>query len=198
MDAFAQFDTAARRIRDMPTESEQQKKLQKAVYMQAYQFLSLHMLPLKSLPKVLRHAAPNGHARPNGAMPNGKSYSSGDIRNGPNGRQMLAAIHKHGSTPSVTSLTPSVTPSIASSATISALETEEKELRERLIVLEEQKFFVSEMLADASKHRRFDEVESLKANVLELGKEVDEIRGQLGQVERGFVGVYSGVGEGIG
>jgi rabenosyn-5 len=161
MDAFAQFDTAARRIRDMPTESSAQKKLQKAVYHQAYNFLSLHMLPLKSLPKILKHATPNG--RPS------SSYLSAIKRNEP-GVDSSSVIS-------------------ASSAQISAMEAEEKELRDRLIVLEEQKFFVSEMIADANKRRKFDEVAALAQNVEDLSKEIDTINGQLSQLN--FAAAYT-------
>ena len=77
---------------------------------------------------------------------------------------------------------------VSSSSAVSALESEEKELRERLIVLEEQKFMVSEMVADATKHRRFDEVTSLAQNLEDLSREVDQINGQLGQLD--FAGVY--------
>ena len=64
-DAFTQYDVAARRIRDLPAESPTQAKLQKAIYVQATNFLHTHMLPLKSLPKILKHAAP--HGRPPGS-----------------------------------------------------------------------------------------------------------------------------------
>ncbi|KAF2089421.1 hypothetical protein K490DRAFT_72196 [Saccharata proteae CBS 121410] len=167
MDAFSQFDTAARRIRDLPTDSPTQKKLQKAVYQQAYNFLSLHMLPLKSLPKVLKHASPNGisHAKPNGRT---------------NGALAAIKYNDMADSGSVAS----------SSSAISAMEAEEKELRERLIVLEEQKFFVSEMIADANRHRRYDEVGSLAQNVEDLSKEIDQINGQLGQLD--FGAVYGG------
>lgn len=158
MDAFAQFDNAARRIRDMPTESPTQRKLQKAIYQQAYNFLSLHMLPLRSLPKVLKHAAPHGTrsgARTGGALAAIKynDIDSGSVR--------------------------------SSSSAVSVMESEEKELRERLIVLEEQKFMVSEMVADATKHRRFDEVSSLSQNLEDLNKEIDQINNQLGQLDFG-------------
>jgi rabenosyn-5 len=155
MDAFAQFDIAAKRIRDMPTESPTQKKLQHTVYQQAYSFLSLHMLPLRSLPRILKHAAPQGR---------------------PNGGGALAAIQRTDSSASVVS------------SEVSAMETEEKELRERLIVLQEQKFMVSEMVADATKHRRFDEVTSLKTNLEDLNQEIDQVNGQLGQLD--FAGAY--------
>ncbi|KAF2472855.1 uncharacterized protein BDR25DRAFT_219206 [Lindgomyces ingoldianus] len=163
MDAFSQFDSAARRIRDLPTESPTQKKLQKAVYQQAYSFLSLHMLPLRSLPKILKHAAPHG------SKVNGR----------PNGGGALAAIKfndiEAGSV-------------VSSSSAVSAMEAEEKELRERAIILEEQRFMVSGMVSDATKHRRFDEVSSLAQNLEDLNKEIDQINGQLGQLD--FASAY--------
>lgn len=161
MDAFGQYDSAARRIRDMPTESPTQKKLQKAVYQQAYNFLSLHMLPLRSLPKVLKHAAPQG------SKANGRS-----------GGALAAIKYNDIDAGSI----------VSSSSAVSALESEEKELRERLIILEEQKFLVSEMLSDATKHRRFDEVSSLAQNLEDLNMEIDQINGQLGQMD--FAGAY--------
>jgi hypothetical protein len=157
MDAFSKFDAAAKRIRDLPTESPTQKKLQTAVYQQAYSFLSLHMLPLRSLPKILKHAAPQGR---------------------PNGGGALAAIKYSDNRGG----------SVASSTEVSAMESEEKELRERLIILEEQKFMVSEMVADATKHRRFDEVTSLAQNLEDLNQEIDQINGQLGQLD--FASAY--------
>ncbi|KAL1608537.1 carboxypeptidase Y-deficient [Paraconiothyrium brasiliense] len=163
MDAFSQYDSAAKRIRDLPTESPTQMKLQKAVYQQAYNFLSTHMLPLRSLPKVLKHAAPQG------------SKSSGRQ----NGGGALASIkYNDRQAGSV----------VSSSSAVSALESEEKELREKLIILEEQKFMVSEMVAAATKHRRFDEVTSLAQNLEDLNREIDQINGQLGQLD--FAGAY--------
>lgn len=70
------------------------------------------------------------------------------------------------------------------------MESEERELRERLIVLEEQKFMVSEMVASATKHRRFDEVASLAQNLEDLSQEIDQINGQLSQLD--FAGAYQG------
>ncbi|CAN9362241.1 unnamed protein product [Alternaria alternata] len=159
MDGFAQFDVAAKRVRDLPTDSPTQQKLQRAVYQQAYSFLSLHMLPLRSLPKILKHAAPQGRS---------------------NGGSALASIKYNDRSAG----------SVVSSSEVSAMESEEKELRERLIVLEEQKFMVSEMVADATKHRRFDEVSSLAQNLEDLNKEIDQINGQLGQLD--FASAYNG------
>lgn len=173
MDSFAQYDVAARRIRDLPTSSPTQDKLQKAIYRQATSFLHLHMLPLKTLPKILKHASPHGYTSNGHLTPNGRPSSA------------LASIKYNDVDASSQA---------SSSSAISALEAEEKTLRERLIVLEEQKFFVSEMIADANKRRKFDEVSSLAQNVEDLSKEIDRVTGMLGQLD--FVGVYAGLGVG--
>jgi rabenosyn-5 len=159
IDAFSQYDAAAKRILNLPTASHTQKRLQKSVHQQASNFLHLHMLPLTSLPKVLKHASPYGA--------NGNSNRAGGA---------LASIHFGSNNDSATS------------SVISAVEAEEKELKERLIVLEEQKFLVSEMIADANKRRRFDEVSSLAQNVEDLSKEIDQINGMLGQLD--IAGAY--------
>lgn len=79
------------------------------------------------------------------------------------------------------------------------MEAEEKELRERLIVLEEQKFLVADMVGDAKKARRFDEVTALQGNLDDLTREIDGVNGMIGQLD--FAGVYArereGGGEGV-
>lgn len=174
MDAFTQYDVAARRIRDLPTESSTQACLQKAIYQQATNFIHIHMLPLKSLPKIMKHASPNGmraaptsNGKPAGAL---STIRYNELTNTPGSRPTSSRA------------------SSTSSAAVTALEAEEKELRERLIVLEEQKFFVSEMIADANKRRKFDEVGSLAQNVEDLSKEIDQIQGQLAGMD--FAGAY--------
>ena len=79
---------------------------------------------------------------------------------------------------------------VSSSSAVSALEAEEKTLRETLIVLEEQAFLIKQQIADANKRRKFDEVSSLAQNAEELGKEIDRVQGQLGQLD--FAGLYGG------
>lgn len=69
------------------------------------------------------------------------------------------------------------------------MEAEEKSLRDRLIVLEEQKFFVSEMIADANRRRKFDEVSSLAVNSEDLSREIDRVNGMLDGLD--FEGVYT-------
>ena len=162
MDSFSQYDVAARRIRDLPTDCESQKKLQKAVYQQATNFLHIYMLPLKSLPKILKHATPRGA----GGRAQGGALASIKFKDAENASQ------------------------VSSSSAITALEEEEKLLRERLMVLEEQKFFVSEMISDASRRRKFDEAASLAQNVQDLTTEIDQVQGQLSGLD--FAGVYTG------
>lgn len=169
MDSFAQYNVAARRLRDLPTVSPTQQKLQKAVFQQATFFLHVHMLPLKALPKIMKHASAYG-------MGSNERISAKDRPNG-----ALAAI-KYNDV--------DTTSQASSSSAVSALEAEEKLLRERLIVLEEQSFLVKEQIVDANKRRKFDEVSSLAQNVEDLGKEIDHVQGQLAQLD--FAGVYSG------
>jgi rabenosyn-5 len=139
------------------------------------------MLPLKTLPKILKHATPHGRT-PNGHL-------SPALPSTPNGRptSALTSIRFNDTIETSSQVT-----TTSNSSAVSALEAEEKSLRERLIVLEEQKFLVSEMIADANKRRKFDEVASLAVNVEDLGKEIDAVNGMLGQLD--FAGVYGGNG----
>ena len=166
MDAFGQYSTAARRVRDLPTHSPTQQKLQQAIYQQSYNFLQIHMLPLKALPKLLKHASAYGQGSRD-RQPNGKPTGA------------LAAI-KYNEVDNSSQ--------ISSSTAISALEAEEKTLRETIIVLEEQLFMVKEQMTNANKRRKFDEAASLARNVDDLSSEIDRLQGQLGQLD--FAGVY--------
>lgn len=183
MDSFTQYDTAARRIRDMPSQSTTQLKLQKAIHQNATQFLHLHMLPLRSLPKVLKHATPHG---------NSQALKPTDLNNS-NPRSSLSVLnhHRHDSSSalSITSVT---------SSRVSELEAEEKSLRERLIVLEEQKFMVQEMIVDANRRRKFDEVAALAGNVEDLSAEIDGVQKLVNNLRGEFEGLYAGGGLGSG
>jgi rabenosyn-5 len=152
IDSFGKYDLAAKRIRDLPTTSPTQQKLQRNIYTQASNFLHLHMLPLKTLPKMLKHA-PSRNGTPVAALRDSDAASA-----------------------------------VSSSSALSALEAEEKELKERLMVLEEQRFMVGEMVADARRHRRFDEVVALEGNAADLTREVDAVQGMLAQLD--FSGAY--------
>jgi rabenosyn-5 len=185
IDSFAQYDVAARRIRDMPTQSPTQQKLQKAIYQQASNFLHLHMLPLKSLPKILKHTTPASERIPSRTSSPSTPVSGSTAGLRPTESALSSikynSVAASGSNTSLSSNT---------SSAVSALEAEEKSLRDRLIVLEEQKFFVSEMIADANRRRKFDEVSSLAMNVEDLSREIDRVSGMLASLD--FEGVYTG------
>ncbi len=169
MDAFAQYNVAARRVRDLPTGSPTQQQLQKAIYQQATNFLHVHMLPLKALPTIMKHASASGVGSV--ARPVVPGQGGGPLR------PMTRGEHDSVSQAS-------------SDTALSALEAEEKTLRERLIVLEEQSFLVKEQIVMANQRRKFDEVGSLAQNAEELRQEIDRVHGQLAQLD--FAGLYSG------
>lgn len=139
------------------------------------------MLPLKALPKILKHASPHGMQPINHRTT--LSTIDGHLAP-PNGR--LAAIRS--SSPSGGGAFRDE----SSSSAVSSIETEEKELRERLMVLEEQKFMVGEMLADSQRRRKFEEVESLGRNLEDLGREIDGVQRMLGGLD--FEGAYVAAG----
>lgn len=170
-DSFIQYETAARRIRDFTTSSDTQHRLQKAVYQQASNFLHINMLPLKALPKILKHASPHGASK---AKLNGST----------SGGSALASIKYNDRLGVDTSSNPS-------SSAMESLEAEEKDLRERLIILEEQKFIVTDMLAEARKKRRFEEMAALSANVDDLSREIDSLQARVVRVEGDFEGLYA-------
>lgn len=173
IDAFTQYNVAARRLRDLPTDSPTQQLLQRAVFQQATNFLHVHMLPLKSLPKIMKQASANAMGPTEKHLGHGRSDS-----------------RPNGSVISINANDVDVVSQASSSSVISALEAEEKSLREQLIILEEQSFLVKEQIADASRRRKFDEVTSLRQNVEDLGTEIDRVQGQLAQLD--FAGLYSG------
>lgn len=190
VDAFTKYDTAARRLRDLKTTSKTQLKLQQAVYGAASAFLHTHMLTLKSVPQELRssrsaqssqsrlltlqHQNSNGSAASSSsAWAHGSpSPSPSPLRNG-----------EHADTASQ--------PESEASTQVSVLEAEEKDLRERLIVLEEQQFLVKQMVEAARGARRFEEVSALARNLDELGAEIAEVRKQVGDVEKKWQGLYA-------
>ncbi|CAI7673178.1 unnamed protein product [Penicillium pancosmium] len=188
MDSFAKYDVAARRIRDLPTNSPTQQRLQKAIYQQASSFLHLHMLPLKALPKVLKHAPSNGGRMSSPATSSPNTPVNGSPAPGAKPQDSALASIKYNNRVAASGSTSSLASDTSSA--VSALEAEEKSLRDRLIVLEEQKFFVSEMIADANRRRKFDEVSSLAVNVEDLSREIDRVNGMLAGLD--FEGVYTG------
>ena len=181
VDSFSKYGMAAKRMRDLRTESQAQKRLQIAVYTYASGFLHTNMLPLKSLPALLR-------SRSTPSSSTSKLLSSQGSH--PSGlRHSQLAANTDSETTSQTATAPSETDDGASPV-VSPLETEEKDLRERLVVLEEQRFMVDEMLKAATSARRFEEVSALSRNKEELEAEIDGLRSKVGDLEDRWAGVY--------
>ncbi|KAL2267950.1 hypothetical protein VTJ83DRAFT_5227 [Remersonia thermophila] len=186
-DAFAKYDLAAKRIRNLKTDSPTQLRLQKAVYASASSFLHANLIPLKSLPNMLKSsssssaaAAASSNHRSKLALagiPNGSS----PLRNGESAPRFDAETSSLGGASEV-----------SSSAAVVALETEEKEARERLMVLEEQRVMVSEMLDRARAARRFEEATALAKNLEELDREIEGSKRLVERVEERWEGLYAG------
>ncbi|OAQ99629.1 hypothetical protein LLEC1_06599, partial [Akanthomyces lecanii] len=170
IDSFGKYGIAAKRIRDLPTHSPTQQRLQTAIYSYASTFLHVNMLPLKSLPQLLRNS------------------SSRSARSTPH-----LSVHSASSGLRHTELAESDTASQAASeasTVVSQLETVEKGLREGLAVLEEQRFMVEEMLRAATRARRFEEISALNRNMDELEAEIQALKSKISGVEAKWEGVY--------
>ncbi|KAK2063973.1 FYVE zinc finger protein [Colletotrichum caudatum] len=176
-DAFTKYDTAARRLRDMKTTSKTQLRLQQAVYAAASSFLHTHMLTLKSVPQILRSRSSQASRL--------RALQSGSV-NGSSSSLHLSPLRNQELAESETASQASET-----STAVSALETEEKEARERLVVLEEQRFMVQQMVDNARNARRFEEVSALTRNVEELDREIEEAKQNVGGVEQRWEGLYA-------
>ena len=174
-DAFAKYDLAAKRLRDLKTDSQTQLRLQKAIYASASAFLHTNLIPLKSMPKILRANKPS-HRR----LISGANGHLSPLRN-----QESAGFDAE---------TSSVGGASEASTAVSALESEEKETRERLVVLEEQRFLVQEMLAGARSARRFEEVSALTRNLEELDREIEALKKLVAGVEERWEGLYATTG----
>lgn len=185
-DSFTKYDVAARRVRDLKTTSPTQLHLQKAVYAASSSFLHTNMLPLKSVPHILRSRSSQSsqssrllsHHSTNGSTSSlPRNLHLSPLRNG----ELAAADHA----------SETASQNSEASTAVSALETEEKELRERLVVLEEQRFMVKQMIGNARGSRRFEEVSALTRNVEELDGEIEKLQRQVGGVEDRWEGLYA-------
>jgi len=135
LDLFTQYDAVSKRILQTPSTSPTDIRVQMAMNHAATQFLQANMLPLQSLPKILK----------------GKGKS----------------------------------PLAANGAENGLSEGKEKELKEKMMVLEEQKYLVENMIERAKKGRRVEEVEALKESMGDLEGEIGRIRVELGDL---FIG----------
>jgi rabenosyn-5 len=129
IDLFTQYDAQSKRILQTTTLSETDKRVQTAINTAAVHFLQTNLLPLQSIPRVLKPKSKSPLSETNGVSP-----------------------------------------------------AKEKELKEKMMVLEEQKYLVENMIQQAQKGRRMEEVKSLKENVSDLDDEIDKIKSELGDL----------------
>jgi rabenosyn-5 len=129
IDLFTQYDAQSKRILQTTTLSETDKRVQTAINTAAVHFLQTNLLPLQSIPRVLKPKSKSPLSEINGVSP-----------------------------------------------------AKEKELKEKMMVLEEQKYLVENMIQQAQKGRRMEEVKSLKENVSDLDGEIDKIKSELGDL----------------
>ena len=192
MDSFAKYNLAARRIKELKTDSLAQARLQAAVYTAASTFLHANMVPLKHVPRLLRsQSSVSSYGGGSGAStPSGSGGQHRRLLSTLNGSAQHSPLRNGESLANGGGDTGSVAGSEASTA-VSALETEEKDLRERLVVLEEQRFLVQEMINGARGTRRFEEVGALSRNLEELTREIDGLKKQIDGVEDRWEGLYA-------
>ncbi|KAA8917445.1 hypothetical protein TRICI_000394 [Trichomonascus ciferrii] len=62
MDLFYQYDSVARKLISCPVNNESEKRLRHQFHAMSSSFLQEHMLPLKTVPKVLKHEQPNSRS----------------------------------------------------------------------------------------------------------------------------------------
>lgn len=183
-DSFTKYNIAAKRLRDLPTDSPTQQRLQKAIYAAASTFLHTHMLPLKSVPQMLRTSSSSSSSS---TTPTHRRLLSG--LNGSSSH--LSPLRNGASAASPDPETASIGAASEASTAVSALETEEKELRERLVVLEEQRFLVNDMINNARGAKRFEEISALTRNREELDREIEGLKRLVDGVEQRWEGLYA-------
>ncbi|KAK4129956.1 hypothetical protein BT67DRAFT_250232 [Trichocladium antarcticum] len=177
-DAFGKYHIAAKRIRALKADSPTQLRLQKAIYASASTFLHTNLIPLKSVPAMLKAQSSN-HRRLLSGGANGSSHPASPLRNGESAG---------GFDPETSSLGGA---SEVSTAVSTALESEEKEAREKLAVLEEQRLMVQDMLGHARGARRFEEASALTRNLAELDREIEVSQKLVEGVEERWEGLYA-------
>lgn len=150
LDSFVQFDNTARKVLTIQVHSEEERRLRNQIHTVAAQYLQDHMLPLKALPKVLKHTrTPSQLSAVTSAAVT--SADSGGLKEPISGKSQQDLGDE-----------------------------EIQALREQIIILEEQKFLVQGMINEASSRRKFDEVEPLQQNMGDLDTELEGIRIKLG------------------
>ena len=147
IDLFAQYESAAKKIALLPVSSDTERIIQQNIIHASSLYLQTNMLPLQSLPRLLRHRQNDASSHSPSSSISSEVIINGEYR------------PSHGLT-----------------------DEEEAQEKEKLIVLEEQKFLVANMLSEATSRRRFAEVQTLESSVKDLDAEIDRVRMRLGEL----------------
>lgn len=130
IDTFAMFDKATKEIVALECATEAESRIQLAIQTESAAFIQQNMLPLKSLPNILRQQQSKRKSEQ-------KVLSRSEIQ-------------------------------------------QIKNNREELMVLNEQKFLVEDMISNCKAQRKFDELPPLNQNLDELNKTIEKLKISLG------------------
>lgn len=130
MDTFGMFDKLTKEIVTLDCKTESESRIQLAIQTESASFIQKNMLPLKTLPKILKQQED-------------KKKQENKVLS----RTEVQAI---------------------------------KNNREELMVLNEQKFLVEDMISNCKAQRRFDELPPLQENLQELNKNINKLQDALG------------------
>ena len=179
VDAFNKYSEASKRLRDLKSNNSTQQRLQTAVYTYSSNFLHTNMLPLKSLPHLLRSRS----ALSSSSRLSTPTTTQSSLRHSSLPPSTLPSQQSTDATSQATS---------ENSTIVSQLETEERDLKERLMVLEEQRYMVEKMVKRAKESRNFEEVGMLVRNGEELEGEIADLNKKIGDLNGRWEGVYAG------
>lgn len=140
LEIFSLYESLSKQISRIVPRNNSELRIQQSIALSSSSFIQEKMLPLKSLPSVLKPSMNNDAIA--------EAEKSSEI--------------------------------IFNNLTIK----EVKQYREQLMVLNEQKYLVQEMINCATKQRKFDEISTLNENMAELQKQISILSEKLG--DQGF------------
>lgn len=166
MDLFFQFDSESRKLLASHTENSAERRMQRQIYAVSAQFLQENMLPLKALPRALKHARQPSKlseeiTTDSPSQNNSNGNSNGNGRTGDaNEADSMGHADGNGDVAAKTDAEPNYN----------------SEQQQQLSVLEEQKVMLSDMLKDAKANRRLDEVKPLEQSFRDIEAEIHRIK----------------------
>ncbi len=168
LESFTQYDKISRQIVKTNVEIETEKRLKKTIYSMAVLFLQENMLPLKSLPNILKHSNSNRGSPISSSQASPSPSPSPTPTPTPTPVQVIEPSSQFTRVPTP----PEEKPNLS--------QNEIEEYRNQLIVVEEQKYLVGNMIKEATARRKFDEVAPLQQSLDDLEIFIEDLRKKLG------------------